>query len=253
MIVLCAYYKGDVNPANRKSFDEYVRTVHLPLVADWPKLKKLRLLKNNREPYEGEFPSYYQCIELTYDSLSAFHASLGAPERVRTKEISVRDREQFSDLFEGQVLHAVYRASQIPVREAGTARILRCASYMGNVAPEERARFDAYVRDVHLPDVANWPRLRGLRLLKNEGLDFLGEAPQYYHTFELAFDSEEDMNYCMKAEERKITRRISAGDFATFKGLFNGEVHHTNYSVTEFALPGTGSAGDERAPGVHPT
>ena len=112
--------------------------------------------------------------------------------------------------------------------------LVRCAYYVGTVRLEDQGRFDAYVRDVHLPDVAKWPRLRRLRLLKNDGQPYLGEAPRYYQCFELTFASQEDMDFCMASPERAETRRISQRDFASFRGLFHGEVHHVNYVVTEF-------------------
>jgi uncharacterized protein (TIGR02118 family) len=112
--------------------------------------------------------------------------------------------------------------------------LVRCAYYVGTVRPEDQERFDRYVREVHLPDVAKWPRLRRLRLLKNNGEPYLGEAPRYYQCFELSFDTQEDMDFCMASAERTETRRISQGDLASFKGLFQGEVHHVNYEVTEF-------------------
>jgi hypothetical protein len=38
----------------------------------------------------------------------------------------------------------------------------------------------------------------------------------------------------MASPERAETRQVSATDFAMFKGLFRGEVHHVNYEVTDF-------------------
>jgi len=83
--------------------------------------------------------------------------------------------------------------------------LVRCASYGGTVAPEDKERFDRHVQQVHLPMVA---------------------------------DSQEDMDVCMASEDRKRTREKSAADFATFKGLFRGEVHHVNYAVIDIPLPG---------------
>lgn len=115
--------------------------------------------------------------------------------------------------------------------------LVRCAYYVGTVRPEDKERFDGYVQDVHLPMVAAWPRLRGLRLLRNDGKVYQGEAPRYYQCFELSFDSQEDMDLCMASEDRRLTRERSAGDRATFKGLFRGEVHHINYEVIDIPLP----------------
>jgi len=80
-------------------------------------------------------------------------------------------------------------------------------------------------------------RLRRLRLLKNNGQPYEGEAPRYYQCFELSFDSQEDMDFCMASEARKLTRKQSAADIGTFKGLFIGEVHHVNYEVTDIPIP----------------
>jgi len=236
MTVLCAYYRGDVLPENRASFDDYVRTVHLPLVAEWPRLRRLRLLSNDRKEYLGEMPQYYQCFELTYDSQADLEASLGSPHRDRTREISIRDRPRFRDLYEGEVLHMVYETESFEVARPGPAGILRCAHYLGTVDHDDRERFDRYVREVHLPDVASWPHMKGLRLQKNEGQDFLGQKPLYYHTFELTFANHAEMDACMASDARKETRRVAGIDRDSFKGLFKGEVHHANYSVTEFEL-----------------
>ena len=114
--------------------------------------------------------------------------------------------------------------------------LVRCACYVGTVAPENRKAFDDYVLNVHLPDVASWPRLRRLRLLKNDCAPYLGEAPRYYQCFELSFDTQEDMDFCMASPERAATRKQSAADLAKFKGLFIGEVHHVNYQVTDISI-----------------
>lgn len=111
---------------------------------------------------------------------------------------------------------------------------VRCAYYVGTVRQEDQETFDRYVRDVHMPMVARWPRLKSLRLLKNNGQPYLGEAPRYYQCFELGFATQADMDFCMASPERKETRQVSAADFAMFKGLFQGEVHHVNYEVTDF-------------------
>jgi uncharacterized protein (TIGR02118 family) len=113
---------------------------------------------------------------------------------------------------------------------------VRCAYYVGTVAPANRKTFDDYVLDVHLPDVASWPRLRRLRLLKNDGIPYLGEMPRYYQCFELSFDTQEDMDHCMASQARVDTRKQAAEDIDKFKGLFIGEVHHVNYEVTDIPI-----------------
>ncbi|MGF7158825.1 uncharacterized protein (TIGR02118 family) [Rhodoligotrophos appendicifer] len=121
MIVLCAYYKGTVAPENREAFDDYVLNVHLPLVATWPRLKGLRLLKNDLQPYLGEAPQYYQCFQLFYDSQADLDASLDSEEREETKRISIADRPKFKNLFEGEVLHMVFDITSFDCKDAKLA------------------------------------------------------------------------------------------------------------------------------------
>lgn len=113
---------------------------------------------------------------------------------------------------------------------------VRCAYYVGIVPAADQERFNRYVEDVHLPDVATWPRLKGLRLLRSNGEAYEGESPRYYQCFELSFDSQEDMDFCMASEQRKQTRKQSAEDRAIWKDLFIGEIHHINYEVIDIPV-----------------
>lgn len=114
--------------------------------------------------------------------------------------------------------------------------LVRCAYYVGMVAPENRDRFNRYVETVHLPMVAAWPLLRGLRPLRSDGKSYEDETPRHYQCFELTFHSQADMDACMMSDERRHTRAQSVADAAHFKGLFRGEVHHVNYEVINIPL-----------------
>jgi len=39
-----------------------------------------------------------------------------------------------------------------------------------------------------------------VEVLKNNGETYLGEAPRYYQCFELTFDTQEDMDFCMASK-----------------------------------------------------
>jgi uncharacterized protein (TIGR02118 family) len=241
MIILSAYYRGDVEPANRDRFDSYLADVHMPDVAKWPLLRGLRIMKNDRQVYLDEAPQYYQCIELAFNSEDDLHASLASDERDATKELSARDQASFKDLFNGEVLHTIYTATQIPVPNPGEARMTRCAYYMGDVVPEKETWLDDFSLNEHLPDVAKWPCLTGLRHLKKTGAEFFGAKPQYYHVFELSFADQEGIDIAMASEERKKTRRDAGMGRDPKTGSFNwfrGEVQHTNYTILNFPVGG---------------
>ena len=114
--------------------------------------------------------------------------------------------------------------------------LVRCAYYDGTVDLKDQPTFDDYVRNVHLELAATWPRLRSLRLLKNNGKPYEGEAPRFYHAFELGFDNQEDMDFCMAADERKYCRQVADRDIAKFRGLFKGKINHVNFEVIDIPL-----------------
>ncbi|MCP4980014.1 MAG: EthD family reductase [Gammaproteobacteria bacterium] len=108
MLALCAYYEGTV-PLNPQAFDEYVETVHLPLVAKYPRLRALRYLKG--EPRGGVAPKYYLSFELFFDSMEDFQIAAESEAR----NIAVEDAKKLADQFEGEVHHVMYEVKDIPI------------------------------------------------------------------------------------------------------------------------------------------
>src|SRR5210317_1817524 len=110
MLALCANYEGTV-PENQDAFDRYIETVHLPLVAKYPRLRALRYLKG--VPRDGVAPKYYLSFELFFDSLEDFQFAAKSEERNR----AVEDTKNFVDKFEGEIHHVMYEVNDIPVAE----------------------------------------------------------------------------------------------------------------------------------------
>jgi len=108
MLALCAYYEGSV-PENPQAFDEYVETVHLPLVAKYPRLRALRYLKG--EPRDDVTPKYYLSFELFFDSLEDFQVAAKSEAR----NIAVEDAKKLADKFEGEIHHVMYEVNDIPI------------------------------------------------------------------------------------------------------------------------------------------
>ena len=108
MLALCAYYEGTV-PQNPQAFDEYVETVHLPLVAKYPGLRALRYLKG--EPRDGVTPKYYLSFELFFDSLEDFQIAAKSEAR----NIAVEDAKKLAAQFEGEIHHVMYEVKDIPI------------------------------------------------------------------------------------------------------------------------------------------
>ena len=108
MLALCAYYEGTV-PENQQAFDQHIESVHLPLVAEYPRLRALRYLKG--VPRDGVTPKYYLSFELFFDSLEDFQFAVKSEERNR----AVEDAKIFAAQFEGEIHHVMYEVKDIPV------------------------------------------------------------------------------------------------------------------------------------------
>jgi uncharacterized protein (TIGR02118 family) len=64
--------------------------------------------------------------------------------------------------------------------------------------PDDPAAFDAHYRDVHTPIVQRYPNLRGMRLIRTDGV--AGRPPDFYLMAEMAFDSRADLDAALGSE-----------------------------------------------------
>jgi uncharacterized protein (TIGR02118 family) len=108
MLALCANYEGNV-AEDPEAFDRYVETVHLPLVAKYPRLRALRYMKGAAR--DGVAPKYYLSFELFFDNLEDFQVAAKSEERNR----AVEDAKKIADRFEGEIHHVMYEVNDIPL------------------------------------------------------------------------------------------------------------------------------------------
>jgi uncharacterized protein (TIGR02118 family) len=76
--------------------------------------------------------------------------------------------------------------------------------------PDDPVAFDAHYRDVHARIVGRYPRLRGVRLTKADGLG--GRSAPFYLLAEMSFDSRADLDDALASE----AGRESGRDLRTF-------------------------------------
>lgn len=108
MLALCAYYEGKV-VGDQDRFFGHVETVHLPLVARYPRIQALRYLKGISR--DGVAPRYCLGFELFFDSQEDLDAALASEVRHRARA----DVDNFAPLFEGEIHHCLYEVRDIPV------------------------------------------------------------------------------------------------------------------------------------------
>ncbi|MCB1397302.1 MAG: EthD family reductase [Rhodobacter sp.] len=96
---------------------------------------------------------------------------------------------------------------------------------LGTVAPDDQPAFDAYMRDVVVPEIGTYPGIQGVTLRKLVQAD--EGAPALYMQFDLLFDSLADMDAALASPVRTAVRdRIKAG-MAPFVGTVTHVVSET--------------------------
>ncbi|MBL8702254.1 MAG: EthD family reductase [Alphaproteobacteria bacterium] len=98
--------------------------------------------------------------------------------------------------------------------------IIRSAILEGDVAPADRARFDAHMGETVVAAIATYPRIRAVELRRTVERD--EGAPAIYMQFDLLFDSLEDMHFALASETRQAVR----AEIAKAMGMFKGRVYH---------------------------
>lgn len=78
--------------------------------------------------------------------------------------------------------------------------ILRSALLLGTVADDDQPAFDAYMRDVVVPEIGTYPGIRGVTLRKMVQAD--AGAPPVYMQFDLVFDTLADMEAALASPVR---------------------------------------------------
>ena len=98
MIKFCVFYCG--KPDDPVAFDKYYWAHHLPIVACWPRLKRIVVSKGQT----GD--EIYQIAEMYFDSRKDMETALRSPERERAAE----DTKNFP-CFNGEVKRQVFEVT----------------------------------------------------------------------------------------------------------------------------------------------
>jgi uncharacterized protein (TIGR02118 family) len=78
--------------------------------------------------------------------------------------------------------------------------------------PKDPDAFDAHYRDVHLPILRRYPKIRDIRVTSPQGV--AGRAAPYYLMAEMIFDSDDDLQEALGSE----AGTESARDLRNFAG-----------------------------------
>ncbi len=109
MYVRCAYFEGDVAPADREAFDACIDREVVPLMAQFPNVRDIRVLRGRE--FEDDAPHHYLVLEHTYDSPEHLEEALASDLRVAVWE----RLSEVMPLFKGRVVHVNFEAAVAPI------------------------------------------------------------------------------------------------------------------------------------------
>ena len=111
-------------------------------------------------------------------------------------------------------------------------QILRCGYFEGTVGQSARAALDRYVDEQVVPLLVQLPKIRSVRVLRARDIE--DGAPPYYMTFEMLYDSTEDIDAALKSPVRLAIREKLVHVMATLQGA---RLLHINHDVTDVPVP----------------
>ena len=109
MYVRCAYFEGDVDPADRERFDGFMDAEIMPRLAKMPRVRAVRLLRGRE--FEDDGPRFYQTIEQDYDSLEDIRNALASEVRAELRERLL----EILPLFKGRLSHTNHAVTTVPL------------------------------------------------------------------------------------------------------------------------------------------
>jgi len=99
MHVRCAYFEGDVDPADREKFDRCIIDEVAPQIAKFPGCREVRVLRARE--YQDGAPNFYMVLEHYYDSLDDIETALGSENRTAVWN----HLDKVMALFKGRLTH----------------------------------------------------------------------------------------------------------------------------------------------------
>ncbi len=109
MYVRCAYFEGDVDPANQEKFDRCIIDEVAPQMTRLPGCREVRVLRARE--YEDGAPNFYMVIEHYYDSLGDIERALASENRTAVWN----HLNKVMPLFKGRLTHVNHEVDLVTV------------------------------------------------------------------------------------------------------------------------------------------
>jgi hypothetical protein len=109
MFVRCAYFKGRIKEGLEDDFHSYVEDRMMPLWAQFPGAREVRVLRPVESDGEG---TPLLVVAMRFGNRQAIENALASDVRARSRELS----KGLLDMFEGEVVHAIFALDELTVR-----------------------------------------------------------------------------------------------------------------------------------------
>jgi antibiotic biosynthesis monooxygenase (ABM) superfamily enzyme len=109
MFIRCAFFRGRVRPGHEQAFTDYVQTQLVPLWTRFPGAQEVRVLRQLE--CDVDDPRLEMVLAIQYPSRDAIDLALASEVRAQSRGVT----QGLLEMFEGQVFHTVFAASEHPI------------------------------------------------------------------------------------------------------------------------------------------
>lgn len=109
MFVRCAFFNGRIKPGSEEAFDSIVEQRLMPLWAQFPGVEEVRVLRQLESDSETQMLPLV--LFMGFRTREAITTALASDVRTQSRTVS----EELLEHFEGEVVHSVFIADELPV------------------------------------------------------------------------------------------------------------------------------------------
>lgn len=109
MFIRCAFFRGTIKPGHKQDFDAHIQAELVALWTRFPHVQEVRVLRQVES--DTTDPHFEMVLAMRFPSREAITEALDSDTRYASREASKR----LFELFDGEVFHTVFQATEFPL------------------------------------------------------------------------------------------------------------------------------------------